>query len=117
MLLAGPEQRDQQVGIQQVTVHPPSVSSRRTSSVVTFGESAGSWNMQIPFSSREAVAAFKPRRTRSETVLPSETPRTFARRAANSKTSSSSAIVVLIKTRCHLFYLMSIIRFCITFLD
>ena len=42
VLVTGPEQRNQQVGVEEVPTHRPSASIRRTSTVVTFGESTGS---------------------------------------------------------------------------
>src|SRR5262249_15781827 len=87
-LLAGPEQRNEQIGVEQIALHTPSASMRRTSSVVTFGESAGRWKTTRPSLSFAGVEALNPLRKRSETVLPSETPRSFACRAASSRTSS-----------------------------
>ena len=75
-------------------------SIRRTSSVVTFGEFTGSWNTTTPSLSRAGVDALNPLRNKSETALPSETPRNFACRAASSKTSLSSVNVVLSTRRC-----------------
>ena len=94
-LVAGPKQGDEQVGVEQVTLHTPSTSMRRTSSRVTFGESAGRWNTTMPSLSWAGVEAFSPLRNRSDTVLPSETPRSLAWRAASSRTSSSNVSVVL----------------------
>ena len=106
-LMAGSEQRDEQVGVEQIALHTPSASIRRTSSVVTLGESAGRWKTTRPSLFWAGVGAFKPLRNRSDTVLPSETPRSFAWRLASSKTSSSRVRVVLIRNRCVLVHLMS----------
>ena len=94
-LVAGPQQRDQQVRIKQAGLHAPSASIRRTSSVVTGGESAGNLKTTIPPLFCEGVGALRPRRMRSDTVLPSEAPRSLACRAAISRMSSSKVSVVL----------------------
>src|SRR5262249_14950062 len=78
LLMAGPKKSDEQIGVEQVTLHAPSVSIRRTSSVVTFGESSGRWKTTSPPLSWAGVVALSPRRKRSDTVLPSETPRSLA---------------------------------------
>jgi len=91
-----------------VGLHAPSASIRRTSSVVTGGESNGSWKTTIPPLSCEAVGALRPRRKRSDTVRLSETPRSFAWRAASSRMSSSRVGVVLTVKRCLVSYMMSI---------
>ena len=106
--MAGPEQCDEQVGVEQIAVHTPSVSIRRMSFVVTFGESAGRWKTTRPSLFWAGVEAFNPRRNRSDTVLLSETPRSLAWRAASSRTSSSRVRVVLMAKRCLCSCLMSI---------
>jgi hypothetical protein len=107
-LMGRPEQCDQEVGVEQITVHAPSASIRRTASVVTEGESAGNWNTTSPPLSWAGVGALKPRRTRSDTVLPSETRRSFAWRAAKARMSSSRDNVVLMAVRCLGLDMMSI---------
>jgi hypothetical protein len=103
ILMGRPEQRDQQVGIEEPWGHSPSVSSRRTCSVVTRGDSAGSLNTITPPRSWEGVGALRPRRTSSETAFPKDKPRAFAWRAASSTMSSSSVKVVRIDKKMLLF--------------
>jgi hypothetical protein len=104
MILVGrPEQRDQQVGIKKTRGHWPSVSSRRTWSVVTRGDSGGSLKTIRPLRSWDGVGALRPRRTSSETAFPKDKPRAFAWRATSSTMSSSSVKVVRIDKKMLLF--------------
>ena len=79
-------------------IHAPPASILRTSSVVTGGESVGNRKTTRPPSLQEWVGAVRPRRSRSNTVLLSETRRSFACRVTRSRMSSSKFNVVLMMT-------------------
>src|ERR1700687_306866 len=93
--MSRPNQRDQDVHIHQVCAHA-SDSRSFTCVVVTTGESGGRSNTRNPLTMRVGRRTVKPRRTSSETALPTDMERLCAYVLMQRKTSSSSESVVRI---------------------
>jgi hypothetical protein len=96
LLMVRPQERHQQVDIEQVNPHGKSLRASFTFFIVILGAPFGGLITTRPFTSFTGIVDSNPRRARSDTALPKEMFKDLARFEAASITSSSSVNVVLI---------------------